>query len=189
MNKQTEIILNSKLVQDGCMITFSGILIDLWHPDKKLINIQDIAHGLANNSRWNGHSRKFWSVAQHCCMMYDIAPKERKLTFLMHDAEEAYWSDVIKPIKNKLQESCPEIIELMHLMRDIIFERYGIEKESRDSKHADAECLFWEYENIIKSGDIVKYWSPAKAKREFLKRFYSEFENTGFKKWFIKKIL
>jgi len=176
MNAELESKLNAKLVQDGCMITVSGKLIDLWHPDKDLIDIDDIAHGLANNCRWNGHSQMFWSVAQHCCMMYDIAPEGKKMTFLMHDAEEAYWGDIIKPIKNKIQESCPEIIDLMHLMRDIIFEKYGIEKESPTSKYADNKCLYWEFENIIKNRGYVKFWSPVKAKRKFLKRFYKEVE-------------
>jgi hypothetical protein len=66
---------NKKIVYDGCMITVSGIVVDLFNPDPDTLLISDIAHGLANNCRWNGHTKHFWSVAQHCCMMYDMAPK------------------------------------------------------------------------------------------------------------------
>src|SRR3990167_2002595 len=99
---------NKKIVLDGCMVTVSQTVVDLLNPDPELIIIEDIAHGLANNCRWNGHTKKFWSVAQHCCMMYDFVSKESKLTALLHDAEEAYWGDMIKPLKNVFRSVCPE---------------------------------------------------------------------------------
>lgn len=167
----TTLDLNTKkIVLDGCMLTVSNALIDLFEPDKELIIIEDIAHGLANTCRWNGHTQKFWSVAQHCCMMHDLAPDERKLTFLMHDAEEAYWGDMIKPLKNIIKEKCPEIIELMTLMRTIIFEKFNIEKEGEDSKICDFELLKWEFENIIRKSN-ADFWLPERAKTEFLSRF------------------
>jgi 5'-deoxynucleotidase YfbR-like HD superfamily hydrolase len=165
--------LNSKkIVYDGFMITASGILINLFDVDKNLILIEDIAHGLANNCRWNGHTKQFFSVGQHCCMMFDNAPKDRKMTFLMHDSEEAYWGDMIKPLKNIIQKKCPEIIEQMTKTRVLIFEKFGISEESKDSKEMDFELLQWEFENIIKDNN-ADFWSPEKAKSEFLKRFYS----------------
>jgi len=165
---------NKKIVLDGCMVTVSNIVVNLYNPDPNTIFIEDIAHGLANNCRWNGHTQEFWSVAQHCCMMYDNAPKARKLTFLMHDAEEAYWGDMIKPLKNKIQVACPEIINLMHLMRHIIFKKFGIDEESEDSKGHDFELLKWEFENIIKNSN-ADFWLPDRAKAEWLSRFYNSF--------------
>jgi len=161
---------NKKIVYDGHMITVSNILVNLFNIDPATILIEDIAHGLSNNCRWNGHTQKFWSVAQHCCMMYDIAPVGRKLTFLMHDAEEAYWGDMIKPLKNIIQEKCPEIIEAMHKTRDLIFEKFGVPKESKDSKDSDFEMLQWEFENIIKSSN-AEFWLPERSKIEFLNRY------------------
>lgn len=167
---------NKKIVYDGCMLTVSNILIDLYDPKPETIFIEDIAHGLANNCRWNGHTQKFWSVAQHCCMMHDLAPDNRKLTFLMHDAEEAYWGDMIKPLKNKIKEKCPEIIELMHLMRNLIFEKFGIDKEKEDTKAQDFELLQWEFENIIKNSN-ADFWLPERAKAEFMHRFQIGLKN------------
>jgi 5'-deoxynucleotidase YfbR-like HD superfamily hydrolase len=163
---------NKKIVYDGCMITVSNIIVDLYNPKPEMILIEDIAHGLANNCRWNGHTQKFWSVAQHCCMMYDLAPNSKKLQYLLHDAEEAYWGDMIKPLKNKIKQSCPEIIDLMHLMRKIIYDKFEVEYADETTSYVDFELLKWEFENIIKDSN-ADFWLPEKAKEEFLKRFNS----------------
>lgn len=162
---------NKKIVYDGCMLTKSNILIDLYHPDPDLILIDDIAHGLANNCRWNGHTQRFWSVAQHCCMMCDMASPKDKLKYLFHDAEEAYWGDTIKPLKNKIKESCPEIILLMREMRKIIYDKFKIDYIDEGTEKADFECLQWEFENIIKNSN-ADYWMPERAKAEWLDRYY-----------------
>lgn len=163
---------NKKIVYDGCMLTVSNILIDLYNPNPETILIEDIAHGLANNCRWNGHTQQFWSVAQHCCMMFDMAPKNDRLKYLFHDAEEAYWGDMIKPLKNKIKEKCPEIIELMRYMRKIIYDKFNIQYIDKDVEDADFKCLQWEFENIIKT-DNAESWLPLRAKAEWLNRFYN----------------
>jgi 5'-deoxynucleotidase YfbR-like HD superfamily hydrolase len=164
---------NKKIVYDGWMITKSNITIDLYNPDPDLILIDDIAHGLAYNCRWNGHTQRYWSVAQHCCMMCDKAPKWEKLKYLFHDAEEAYWGDMIKPLKNKIKERCPEIIELMREMRKIIYDKFNIGYIDEEVEKADFECLQWEFENIIKNSN-AEYWMPERAKAEWLDRYYKE---------------
>ena len=166
---------NKKIVYDGCMITFSGIVIDLFNPNPELILLEDIAHGLANNSRWNGHTQKFWSIAQHCCMMYDEAPDNEKLNHLFHDAEEAYWGDMIKPLKNLIRDNCPEIIEKMKLMRRIIFTKFNIAPLTLTTMNNDFLCLQWEFENIIKKSN-AEFWLPEQAKIEWLKRYNNKLE-------------
>ncbi len=161
-----------QIVLDGCMVTVSGTVIDLYNPDANLITIEDIAHGLAYNCRWNGHTQGFWSVAQHCCMMFDQAPEGERLKYLLHDAEEAYWGDMIKPLKNKIKTACPEIIELMRLMRRIIFDKFGVAYPDKGVEDKDFELLQWEFENIIKTKSAI-FWPPDFAKQEFLERFYA----------------
>jgi 5'-deoxynucleotidase YfbR-like HD superfamily hydrolase len=162
-----------QIVKDGCMITVSGILIDLYNPNPELILIDDIAHGLANNCRWNGHTQQFWSVAQHCCMMYDVAPTEQKLSYLFHDAEEAYWGDMIKPLKNKIRDKCPEVIDLMSEMRRTIFKKFNIPELSVECMIDDFKLLQWEFENIIKTNNTV-FWTPKQAKSEWIQRYKNE---------------
>lgn len=107
------------------MQTFTGRYIDLANIKDDDLCIEDIAHSLSNQCRYGGHTRLFYSVAEHSvlasklgkyfCMKY---PEEMKLAFgqtrnsatgyalalLLHDASEAYLSDVITPIKNKLPD-------------------------------------------------------------------------------------
>jgi 5'-deoxynucleotidase YfbR-like HD superfamily hydrolase len=164
---------NKKFVLDGCMITVSGIVVNLMNPDPTTLLIEDIAHGLANNCRWNGHTQKFWSVAQHCCMMYDMAPDDEKLNHLFHDAEEAYWGDMISPLKNIIREKYPELIDLMKLMRQIIYTKFNIPLMTMTTMMNDYACLEWEYENIIKKSNhsFVEHWLPGRAKDEWLIRY------------------
>src|SRR4030042_2014756 len=82
---------NKKIVYDGCMLTVSNILIDLYNPNPETIFIEDIAHGLANNCRWNGHTQKFWSVAQHCCMMYDLEMLQWEFENIIKNSNADFW--------------------------------------------------------------------------------------------------
>jgi hypothetical protein len=159
-------IERKKIVYDGCMVTYSGIIVKLFAPDMGDILLKDIAHGLAYNCRWNGATKSYFSVAEHCCMMYDRVPQELKATALFHDAEEAYWGDLIKPLKNMLSEiaRCN-----MRLMRNVIFIKYGIAKINEEIDKADFELLQWDLDNLILSNNH-KGMTPERAESEWLKR-------------------
>src|SRR5262245_34907674 len=78
--------------------TYTGRLVDLTNLSPDDIDIRDIAHALANANRWMGHSRFPFSVAQHSVMVSMLCPLNR-LWGLLHDASEAYCSDLARPIK------------------------------------------------------------------------------------------
>lgn len=63
------------------------------------IDIEDIAHGLAFQCRFNGQTSSFYSVAQHSLMVARLVPKNYYKAALLHDAAEAYLGDVVKPLK------------------------------------------------------------------------------------------
>jgi hypothetical protein len=97
----------------GAILTASGRMIDPLNVDPALLVIEDIAHALANLCRFGGHSRRFYSVAEHCCLGLQFVPDEHKLRWLLHDAAEAYLGDVVRPLKHsslmrgyKAQEEC-----------------------------------------------------------------------------------
>jgi 5'-deoxynucleotidase YfbR-like HD superfamily hydrolase len=79
--------------------TVSGLAIDLLHPAPNAIHIIDIAHGLALQCRFAGQIREFYSVAQHSVLVSQLVPREDALWGLLHDASEAYISDVPAPLK------------------------------------------------------------------------------------------
>jgi hypothetical protein len=75
--------------------------------EENVIDIEDISHALSMLCRFNGHCHVFYSVAQHCSEVADLIWKETHnaelaLWGLLHDAAEAYISDIPKPIKAKL---------------------------------------------------------------------------------------
>ena len=89
----------------------SGRRLDILNPSPLDIEIEDIAHGLARVSRWNGQTRgkHSFSVAQHSVMVERLvranAPKlDQKwyLAALLHDSPEYVIGDMITPFKHVL---------------------------------------------------------------------------------------
>lgn len=165
----------------GSMVTASGVHFNLLKLDPDNIKIDDIAHGLAHMCRWNGHGSSFFSVAQHCCLMFDNAPKDRRLAYLLHDAEEAYWGDIIKPIKDLIKSTNPDLVIHMIMLRNMIMVKYGAGAEDIELKQMDLYWQEWEYEHVVV--DLYSYsWDPVRAKYEFLYRFNKHFEDCGLPK-------
>lgn len=79
--------------------TFTGKRFDLLAPDSGLVDLRDIAHALSNCCRFAGHTREFYSVAQHSVLVARACPPEHALLGLLHDAAEAYMGDQVRPLK------------------------------------------------------------------------------------------
>ncbi len=86
----------------------SGRRLDLLDPKPADIEIEDIAHGLARVSRWNGQTigPHALSVAQHSCLVEAIMSATHPalnprwyLAALLHDAPEYVIGDLISPFK------------------------------------------------------------------------------------------
>jgi len=106
-----------------CIRTYTGKIFDVLNPDPDLICIEDIAHALSNLCRFGGHTRRFYSVAQHSFLCATHAPEPLKLTALLHDASEAYLVDVPSPIKQFL----PVYQEMEDRLMQIIAKKFGFE--------------------------------------------------------------
>lgn len=86
----------------GATITLrSGKVFDYLEPKADMIDIDDIAWGLAKCGRYANQlpGSLVFSVAQHSCMIHDKAPPEHKFSGLMHDSPEYVVLDVPKPLK------------------------------------------------------------------------------------------
>lgn len=81
------------------MQTVSGIQFWPLDPRPEEIEIGDIAHALSNICRFGGHSRWFYSVAEHSVIVSENVSDNHRLTALLHDATEAYLGDMIRPLK------------------------------------------------------------------------------------------
>ncbi len=84
--------------------TYTGKTIDVLNPKKEDIDIIDIAHSLSMICRWGGHTKQFYSVAQHSVLVSLLCPDNLQLEGLMHDATEAYIGDLVRPIKNEIEK-------------------------------------------------------------------------------------
>ena len=96
----------SRAVSDDWIDTVSG---PFWPsmPAPADVHIQAIAHALANLCRFGGHSREFYSVAQHsvlCARQVPYTHPRLKLAALLHDAAEAYVVDLPRPLKAMLPD-------------------------------------------------------------------------------------
>ena len=89
----------------------SGRRLDLLDPSPLDIEIEDIAHGLSRQARWNGQTTGEWAftVAQHCVLVEQLVVHLRprvsttwRLGALLHDAPEYVIGDLISPFKNAI---------------------------------------------------------------------------------------
>ena len=97
---------------DGCINTFSGLKFDILNPTVDMINIEDIARGLAYKAHFGGQTPFYFSIAQHSLLVVHfmkddgITNKKPLLLGLLHDAAEAYIGDMVKPLKIHLPLFC-----------------------------------------------------------------------------------
>lgn len=84
--------------------TRSGRRVDLLKPTPEMIDIDDIAHALSNICRFNGHTRRSYSVAEHSVFVAMHVPQQLTLAGLLHDAAEAYIGDITRPLKLLIRE-------------------------------------------------------------------------------------
>ncbi len=168
--------------------TFTGIQVWPLDPQPDQIDIVDIAHSLSMLCRFNGHSMKFYSVAEHSIHVSNIVSPENRLWGLLHDAAEAYLSDVPKPVKQQVDQFHP----LEERMLAVIADRFGLTTEIPEEVHdADMKMLATEKQALMGnepapwSGlpdplepSMIRCFSPEEAKQAFLMRF-SELTTTN----------
>ena len=151
----------------------SGRRLDILNPSPLDIEIEDIAHGLARVSRWNGQTRgkHSLSVAQHSVIVERLvranAPKlDQKwyLAALLHDAPEYVIGDMITPFKHVLGGVYHEIeVGLDHAVKI----RFGLpptipKNIKRTIKRADRMAAWLEATQLAG-------FSPQEAAKIFIK--------------------
>jgi 5'-deoxynucleotidase YfbR-like HD superfamily hydrolase len=170
----------------GCALgyqieTYTGRFVDITEIKPSDVNLLDVAHALSMSCRFNGHTSKFFSVAEHSVNVSWLVPKEMALAGLLHDGSEAFLCDIPRPIKPFLTN----YYELEAKVQAAIYERFGVGAFCHETlKEADNIALKAEAKALVKSGgkhwqmshvaehDVpINCWTPKRAKREFLNRF------------------
>ncbi|HET8688249.1 MAG TPA: hypothetical protein VFM18_16575 [Methanosarcina sp.] len=137
--------------------TASGKKVFFLEPDPEQIDIKDIALALSRIPRFNGHTNRFYSVAEHCWTGQRFINNEYKLAFLLHDATEAYLCDIPSPIKQYL----PDYKKIERGLEEAISIKYGWNSylDSDMIKYMDLAMLSVEAQHLIESrGNDWQIW-------------------------------
>jgi 5'-deoxynucleotidase YfbR-like HD superfamily hydrolase len=149
--------------------TYTGKYIDVFDMNIEDIDIIDIAHSLSLSSRWNGHTKEHYSIAEHSIWMANNANTlEEKMECLIHDATEAYIVDVPSPIKRRL----PQYIEVEEKLNKIICEKFNIKYPfSKKLKELDRKSLEFEWNNKVLNNNFKSMTSEI-SEKTFLDMFF-----------------
>ncbi len=170
--RQADLILEALPIPS--ILTASGLPFPLTYPSSRLIDDDDIAQALSRICRFGGHTRKFYSVAQHCVLASELVPPEDALAALLHDAPEAYIGDMVSPLKAML----PAFQHIEERIWLAIAERFGIDPVMPASvKTVDLQLLATERRDLLPASpqvwpclqgidplpDRIEPWSPEAA--------------------------
>lgn len=168
--------------------TVSGRRVNPFAPSLDEIDLGDIAVALSNQCRFGGHTRRYYSVAQHACIVSDQVLAQTgeayaALWALLHDASEAYLIDLPHPIKHRS--------ELGRLYREaevgleaVIRERFGlsgpppasvkeVDRAVLATERAALTMVAWhwpELEGVEPLPIEIDPWPPEVAAAGFLER-------------------
>lgn len=134
--------------------TYTGKHFDPIDPDMSMIDILDIAHALSFICRGTGQVKSFFSVGQHCINAAKEAAARGYsqrviLACLIHDASEAYMSDVPRPFKHTL----PKYMLLEDKLLNLIYEKFLgsplTEEEYALVKSVDNDLLYYDLKVLL----------------------------------------
>ncbi|ELY58817.1 hypothetical protein C491_08353 [Natronococcus amylolyticus DSM 10524] len=118
--------------------TRTGGTITPLAPEPERIELADVAHALSNLSRFAGQAKCFYSVARHSVhVSREVEARDggqaAQRWGLLHDASEAYLSDVPAPVKRSLPGYTAAERRLQTAVRDAV----GLELTAEDERLVD----------------------------------------------------
>jgi len=142
------------------------------------IHVDVIAHALANLCRFTGHTRRFYSVAQHSVLVSLACDPADALHGLLHDASEAYLCDIARPIKHS--PAMAGYREAERRLEAVIAEAFGLATTMPASvKRADEVLLATEMRDLMLAcrlhaeplAEPIVPWFSEEARARFLARY------------------
>lgn len=154
--------------------TSSGVKFYPLNPDPQGILIEDIAHALSLLCRGNGHVKVFFSVGQHCIHCAKEAEQRGYstrliLACLLHDASEAYLSDITRPVKQHLQDYCRYEEHLLEVIYKKFLGSPLSQEEQKLVKIIDDDMLYYDLRDLLNEfvnksvGELVNGQEPRSA--------------------------
>lgn len=141
--------------------TYTGKQFTPYDPQPHQIDIEDIAHSLSMQCRFNGHIKRFYSVAEHAVYVSYLVSPVAQLKALHHDDPEAWIGDMVAPLK----WTFPEFQTLEDNLMRVVESKFDIpvsdaineEVHTADQwiVHQEAKALFPEHAHCL-----LKLWKP-----------------------------
>jgi hypothetical protein len=137
-------------------IPSDGVYFDPSDPDPEKMNLDTIAHGLATEFRYGGHTEPLVNVAQHAVdtstLLEELGYNERVQFYgLHHDSSEAYIGDLQKPNKEAL--TCFDGFE--DAWQDAVWDFLDVENPTQAQydavKEVDYQLYGFEADNLFEN--------------------------------------
>lgn len=134
--------------------TYTGGKVYFFEPEKSKIEFEDISHSLSLLCRFNGATKWFYSVAHHSCIVAENVYREtgdKNLAYcgLMHDAHEAFVSDIPSPFKKQF----PEFVEAEKRFEIWLSEKFNYTPFLKIVKKHDIKALATEMRDLMNVAD------------------------------------
>lgn len=177
---------NTITILNGNSIAFENV-------DMDLVDIESLAHSLAQFPRFGGHQREFVSVAEHSVMVAEVMERELgrpDIAFegLIHDLHETLsGGDIPRPYKRSPFFAAVPVLEMR--VSEKIRARFGLPNELSELVHtADMMVFAAECNQNTNDGPHAGFHKPCPAAniqlrywpwKEAKARFLAEFERLG----------
>ena len=157
---------------ETCLERPSGALVDLENPDPQFVFVDDIAHVLAMNVRFNGTITCRWTIADHALLCRELViaagHPELALAALHHDSHEYAIQDLTTPLKrtlcsdayNELKRRFDEVIGAVIGVDPALFAHPVIVDVDRAAAHLEARAF------QTRKGETLR--TPLPFRRELL---------------------
>lgn len=167
-------------------MTLSGKLLDLNDIKPDELDLFEIANAIANQGRYNGQTKMYYSVAEHCVNLTRYAKRQGlsidlQKALLMHDASEAYCGDIVYHLKAEL----PFFKKIENKILSSVYVKFGIDNSApimAEVHRLDRAICKDEMSQLLGAVDPVsldmglsplgikvKGWSPQEARETFLR--------------------
>ncbi len=204
-----EEVLTRPVVERGAWLaTATGGMWSIHHPSPADVSIRDIAAGLSRACRYNGQIVEecdFLSVSEHSVCMTDWAiangaakTREAALAVLLHDGSEAFFGDMVTPLKQLL----PGFREIEDRAQSVILQSFGLNAKNTgisksdikmidnriridernlaimDPARTEGKKLLWDKDPDLQPLNVrLKGLNPREARVQFLEMFVHCIEN------------
>lgn len=175
--------------------TVSDMMVEPLDMTPEMVKVTDIAHALSQACRFTGHTREFFSVAQHSANVSKLVVRRMSwdngfdwgvaLYALLHDATEAYLSDMARPLKHynefgdayrkieaRLMWAIAEAHDLDPEMPEVVkwADDVALRVECRDLMGPTMKAMYADGNEDVAMyfPEPMRAWSPREAERTFL---------------------